>query len=103
MILSLHENHQHLSNQEKSIPVVNNHSESNVNSEILINDSGSIATQIPKSINDRVQSASNVDDKHCKSRMTNKKDKNLCSFITGKETSFKCTRLGSKVNNNKTC
>ena len=95
MILSLHENHQHLSNQEKSIPVVNNHSESNVNSEILINDSGSIATQIPKSINDRVQSASNVDDKHCKSRMTNKKDKNLCSFIIGKETSFKCTRLGN--------
>ena len=75
MILSLHENHQHLSNQEKSIPVVNNHSESNVNSEILINDSGSIATQIPKSINDRVQSASNVDDKHCKSRMTKKKIK----------------------------
>ena len=57
---SLQQNHQHLSNQENSIPVVDNNSESNVNSEILINDSVYIATQISKSINDRVQRASNM-------------------------------------------
>ena len=43
-IKSFQENHQQLSNQEKSIKVVYNNSESNVNSEILINDSVSIAT-----------------------------------------------------------
>ena len=59
-IKSLQKNHQHLSNQEKPIPVVDNNSESNVNSETLINDSVSIATQISKSINDHVQRASNV-------------------------------------------
>ena len=51
-IKSIQENHQHLSNQEKSIPAVDNNSESNVNSEMLINDSVSIATQISNSIND---------------------------------------------------
>ena len=35
-IKSFQENHQHLSNQEKSIPVVDNNSESNLNSEILM-------------------------------------------------------------------
>ena len=43
-IKSFQENHQQLSNQEKSITVVYKNSESNVNSEILINDSVSIAT-----------------------------------------------------------
>ena len=43
-IKSFQENHQQLSNQEKSIKVVYNNSESNVNSEILINDSVSVAT-----------------------------------------------------------
>ena len=43
-IKSFQENHRQLSNQEKSITVVYNNSESNVNSEILINDSVSVAT-----------------------------------------------------------
>ena len=50
-IKSFQENHQQLSNQEKSIPFVDSNSKSNVNSEILINDSVSIATQISKFIN----------------------------------------------------
>ena len=98
-IKSLQENHQHLSNQEKSIPVVDNNSESNVNSEILINDSVSIATRISKSINDRVQRASNVIVFNLKEQDDKQKDKelvsDLCSFIIGKETLFKCTRLDS--------
>ena len=44
VIKSLQENDQHLSNQGKLIPVVDDNSESNVNSEMLINDSVSIAT-----------------------------------------------------------
>ena len=44
-IKSFQENHHQLSNQEKSIPTVDNNSESNVNSEILINDSLSIANK----------------------------------------------------------
>ena len=59
-IKSLQENHQCMSNYEKSIPLVDNNSELNINSEILIIDSVSIATQISKSINDPVQRASNV-------------------------------------------
>ena len=98
-IKSLQQNHQHLSNQEKSIPVVDNNSESNVNSEILINDSVSIATRISKSINDRVQRASNVIVFNLKEQDDKQKDKelvsDLCSFIIGKETLFKCTRLDS--------
>ena len=98
-IKSLQENHQHLSNQEKSIPVVDNNSESNVNSEILINDSVSIATRISKSINNRVQRASNVIVFNLKEQDDKQKDKelvsDLCSFIIGKETLFKCTRLDS--------
>ena len=96
-IKSLQENHQHLSNQEKSIPVVDNNSESNVNSEILINDSVSIATQISKSINDCVQRASNVIVFNLREQDDKLKDKelvsDLCSFVIGKET-FKCTCLG---------
>ena len=98
-IKSLQENHQHLSNQEKSIPVVDNNSESNVNSEILINDSVSIATRISKSINNRVQRASNVIVFNLKEQDDKQKEKelvsDLCSFIIGKETLFKCTRLDS--------
>ena len=98
-IKSLQENHQHLSNQEKFITVVDNNSESNVNSEILINDSVSIATQISKSINDRVKRASKVIVFNLKEQDDKQKDKvlvgDLCSFIIGKETSFKCTHLGS--------
>ena len=98
-IKSLQENHQHLSNQEKSIPVVDNNSESNVNSEILINDSVSIATRISKSINDRVQRASNVIVFNLKEQDDKQKDKelvsHLCSFVIEKETALKCTRLGS--------
>ena len=100
MILKVfQENHQHLSNQEKSIPVIGNNTESNVNSEILINDSVSIATQISKSVNDRVQTASNVIVFNLKEQDDKQKDKelvsDLCSFIIGKETLFKCTRLDS--------
>ena len=98
-IKSLQQNHQHLSNQEKSIPVVDNNSESNVNSEILINDSVSIATRISKSINDRVQRASNVIVFNLKEQDDKQKDKelvsHLCSFVIEKETALKCTRLGS--------
>ena len=96
---SLQQNHQHLSNQENSIPVVDNNSESNVNSEVLINDSVFIATQISKSINDRVQRASNMIVFNLEEQDDKQKDKelvsDLCSFIIGKETLFKCTRLGS--------
>ena len=56
-IKSFQENHQHLSNQEKSIPVFDNKCKSNVNTEILINDNVSIATKISKSINDRIERA----------------------------------------------
>ena len=98
-IKSLLENHQQLSNKENSIPVVDNNSESNVNSEILINDSVYIATQISKSINDRVQRASNMIVFNLEEQDDKQKDKelvsDLCSFIIGKETLFKCTRLGS--------
>ena len=59
-IKSLQENHQHMSNYEKSIPLVDNNSELNIKCEILIIDSVSIATKISKSINDPVQRASNV-------------------------------------------
>ena len=97
-IKSLQKNHQHLSSQEKSIPVDNN-SESNVNSEILINDGVSIATQISESINDRVQRASNVIVFNLKEQDDKQKDKelvsHLCSFVIEKETALKCTRLGS--------
>ena len=44
------ENHQHLPNHEKLIPVFDNKCESNVNTEMLINDNVSIATKISKSI-----------------------------------------------------
>ena len=98
-IKSLKENHQHLSNQEKSITVADNHNESNVNSKILINDSVSIATQISKSINDHVQRASNVIMFNLQEQDDKQKDKelisDLCSFIIRKETSFRCTCLGS--------
>ena len=71
----------------------------NVNSEILINDSVSIATQISKSINNCVERASNVIVFNLKEQDDKQKDKDLvsdlCSFIIGKETSFKCTELGS--------
>ena len=98
-IKSLLENHQQLSNKENSIPVVDNNSESNVNSEVLINDSVFIATQISKSINDRVQRANNMIVFNLEEQDDKQKDKelvsDLCSFIIGKETLFKCTRLGS--------
>ena len=94
----LQENDQHLSNQGKLIPVVDN-SESNVNSEMLINDSVSIATQISKAINDRVERANNVIVFNLNKQDDNQKDEDLvsdlCYFIIGKETSIKCTRLGS--------
>ena len=98
-IKSFQENHQQLSNQEKSIPDVYNNSESNVSREILINDSVSIPKQISKSINNRVERANNVIVFNLKEQDDKQKDKvldsDLCSFIIGKETSFKCTRLGS--------
>ena len=50
-IKSFQKNHQQLSNREKSIPFVDSTSKSNVNSEILVNDSVSIAIQISKFIN----------------------------------------------------
>ena len=82
MILKVfQENHQHLSNQEKSIPVVGNNTESNVNSEILINDSVSIATQISKSVNDRVQTASNVIVFNLKEQDDKQKDKELVIYV----------------------
>ena len=83
----------------ESIPVVYNNSESNVSSEILINDSVYIPKQISKSINNRVERANNVIVFNLKEQDDKQKDKvlvsDLCSFIIGKETSFKCTRLGS--------
>ena len=98
VLKSLQENDQHLSNQGKLIPVVDN-SESNVNSEMLINDSVSIATQISKAINDRVERANNVIVFNFNKQDDNQKDEDLvsdlCYFIIGKEISIKCTRLGS--------
>ena len=47
-------------NQEKSMPVLDNNSESNMISETLSNESAAIATQLSKSITDRVDKGSNV-------------------------------------------
>ena len=80
-IKSLQENHQHLSNQEKSIPVADNNSESNLNSEILINDSVSMATQISKSINDSVQRANNEIVFNLKEQDDKRKDKELVIYV----------------------
>ena len=99
VIKSLQENNQHLSNQGKLIPVVDDNSESNVNSEMLINDSVSIATQISKAINDRVERANNFIVFNLNKQDDNQKDEDLvsdlCYFIIRKEISIKCTRLGS--------
>ena len=99
VLKSLQENDQHLSNQGKLIPVVDDNRESNVNSEMLINDSVSIATQISKAINDRVERANNVIVFNLNKQDDNQKDEDLvsdlCYFIIGKEISIKCTSLGS--------
>ena len=97
-IKSLQENHQHLSNQEKSIPVVDNNSESNLNSEILINDSVSMATQISKSINDCVQRANNEIVFNLKEQDDKRKDKELVIYVPlslEKKLHSKGTCLGS--------
>ena len=95
------ENHQQVSSQEKLIPVVYNNSESNVNSKILINDSVSIATHISKYTNNRVEQPNNVIMFNIKEQDNKQKCKevvsDLCSFIIGKETPFKCTRLGTRL------
>ena len=99
VIKSLQENNQHLSNQGKLIPVVDDNSESNINSEMLINDSVSIAAQISKAINDRVERANNVIAFNLNKQDDNQKDEDLasdlCYFSIGKEISIKCTRLSS--------
>ena len=81
VIKSLQENNQHLSNQGKLIPVVDDNSESNINSEMLINDSVSIAAQISKAINDRVERANNVIAFNLNKQDDNQKDEDLASDL----------------------